>query len=79
MSARWHAMTLLLNDYAQHRHYTLAAIFLEPPRERLANIYYVQADIPEAAEIIGRVRGLSYGNPRREMVIDLPASLRSLR
>jgi hypothetical protein len=54
----WDLMTLRLKDYAEKNGFILAAAYGETPY--VTEYYYVRADFPESAELVGRIRAIKY-------------------
>jgi arabinofuranosyltransferase len=54
----WGRQILALKSYAEHNHFTLAAVFGVSPEN--THYYYVRSDLPEHDEIVQRIRSLHY-------------------
>lgn len=57
-TGRWSEMIMTLKRYAETNNYTLAVVFGVSSVH--THYYYVRSDLPEAAEIISRLRALRY-------------------
>jgi hypothetical protein len=67
LANEWHRMTLVLRDYAESRHYRLAAAFGDSPYE--SHYYYVRADFQDSDRIVRDIARLRsyywYGTGRK--------------